>query len=246
MPKCHADFRVRCYEQDFKGRMRPTAIFNWLQDAAGKHCLKYGVAIENIIPKGYTWVIHRYRVVIHKSPVYTQKCKLTTWAYPKRDLISVRDYSIESETGEKLISATSEWALLSTKTMALEKLSTVLSDMPVCTDRELEGGRSIKIPAELSPAKTVECVAPAWSLDGNRHINNAAYITFAYESVFPEVTDNYRLKEIEVNYKKQGYYGQRIASKAFKVNEAEYLHSIELAETGEQLALLKTVWEKES
>jgi len=60
------------------------------------------------------------------------------------------------------------------------------------------------------------------------------------------VTDHHRLKEIEVNFKKQGYYGQRIASKAFKISDTEYLHSIELAETGEQLALLKTVWEADN
>lgn len=247
MNKSEIDFRVRCYEQDFKGRIRPTAIFNWLQDAAGKQCLKHGVALEQILPKGYTWVIHRYRIVISKAPVYTQKCIVRTWAYPKRDLISVRDYTIDdADSGERLISGTSDWVLLDVKTQRTLPLSTVLAAFPVCQESAVESVKAIKLPAGLTPCKTVEFPAPAWSLDGNRHINNAAYVTFAYETVFPEVTAGHRLCEIEVNYKKQGYYLDRLAAKAFRVSDTEYLHTVELAETGEPLALLKTVWEKEA
>ncbi|MDD4004556.1 MAG: thioesterase [Elusimicrobiaceae bacterium] len=245
MTKSQIDFRVRCYEQDFKGRIRPGAIFNWFQDAAGKQCLKHGVALEQIIPRGYTWVIHRYRVVIHNAPVYTQKCRVITWAYPKRDLISIRDYAIESETGERLVSGTSEWVLLDMKTLRPLPLSTILADFPVCTESAAESGRTIKLPPGLAPCKKTEFDTPVWALDGNRHINNSAYVIFAYENMFPDVTAGHQLREIEVNYKKQGFYGQQLASKAFKISDTQYLHSVELADTGEPLALLKTVWEND-
>jgi len=241
------NFTVRCYEQDLKGRLRPGEVFNWFQEAASTQCRINHVALEDILPLGYTWVIHRYKIAVAKMPEYGQECKVSTWAQPKRDLISIRDFSVESLAGEKLLAATSEWALLDLKTGRPARLSAVMPQFPACAERALdESLKPIQLPEAATLLKNTETTATAWSLDKNNHVNNSVYVFWAYDNLYPEITAHYRLKELEINYKKQAFCGQKIECKCFNVTEGTYFQNITLKDTGETLALLKSVWEKET
>ncbi|MFA6583877.1 MAG: acyl-ACP thioesterase domain-containing protein [Elusimicrobiaceae bacterium] len=240
------DFRVRCYEQDAKTRLRPVEMFNWFQEAAGVQCRARKIAIEDIIPRGITWIIRRYKIKIDKAPVHEQNCRVKTWAQTSRDLISVRDFVIESDRGERLVSATSEWALLAIKEQRPVRLSSALAEYPQCADRAInENLHPIKMPDGLRVFKTTDFHIPCHWLDLNRHMNNSAYIAAAYENLFPDITGHHKLKEIEINYKKQAFYGQVISCRAFEADGGIIYQSIDLKETGETLAVLRSVWEGE-
>ena len=237
--------KVRSYEQDLKGRLRPAEVFNWFQEAASCHCQRNRVALEDLLPRGYTWVIHRYKIAVAKMPVYGQECKISTWAQPKRDLISIRDFSMESLAGEQLVTATTEWALLDLKTGRPTRLSPVMT-FPACEKRALaEDLRPIKISEGAPLLKTTEATATAWALDKNNHVNNSVYVFWAYDNLYPETTSSGRLKELEINYKKQAFFGQTVECRSFQEGEGHYFQEIRLKDSGDTLALLRSVWEKE-
>ncbi|HOX23195.1 MAG TPA: thioesterase [Elusimicrobiales bacterium] len=239
------EMTVRCYEQDLNGRLRPAELFNWFQEAASCQCRINRVGLEDIIPKGYTWVIHRYKVSVAKMPVYGQRCKVSTWAQPKRDLISVRDFLLESQEGEQLAGATSEWALIDLKTGRPTRLSSVLSEFPYLEKRALdENLRPIQWPEAASPLKSTETTVSAWALDKNLHVNNSVYIFWAFDNLYPEAIQGLALREIEINYKKQAFYGQKVVCRSCLGSEGVFYQEILLAETGEILALLKSTWVK--
>ncbi|NLO91037.1 MAG: hypothetical protein GX410_03460 [Elusimicrobia bacterium] len=241
------NFTVRSYEQDLGGRLRPAEVFNWFQETASAQCRINRVAIEDILPLGYTWVIHRYKIAAAKMPVYEQECRVTTWAQPKRDLISIRDFALDSLAGERLVSATSEWALIDLKSGRPARLSAVMPEFPACAERALdENLRPIQTPENAAALKTTEAAATAWALDKNRHVNNSVYVFWACDNLYPELTDGLRLKEMEINYKKQAFFGQKIECRAFGCGGGTYYQSIALKDTGETLALVKSVWEKDA
>jgi acyl-ACP thioesterase len=241
------DMRVRCYEQDFKTRLRAGEVFNWFQETAGGHCRLRKVAIEDIIPLGYTWIIHRYKVVVHKMPVYEQECKVSTWAQPKRDLISIRDFKIESQSGERLVSATTQWALIELATQRPAKLSAAIPDFKACTDRALdEDLKPIKIPEDAPLVDTFQVSAAAWHIDVNNHVNNSVYVFWMYDSIYARIKATPVLREVEVNYKKQAFFGQKIDLKCFSPSAGVYYHDIVLHDTGETLAVIRSLWDKEA
>lgn len=241
-----ANMTVRCYEQDLKGRLRPGEVFNWFQEIATNQCRVHHVALEDLLPRGYTWVIHRYKIAAAKMPVYGQECRISTWAHPKRDLISIREFSLKSLAGESLVTATTAWALLDLNTNRPSKLSPVMS-FPVCETRALrEDLKPIKPPEGAPLLKTTETAATACTLDKNNHVNNSVYITWAYDNLYPEIASEYRLKELEINYKKQTFLGQAVECRSFKEAESRYFQEIRLKESGETLALLRSEWRKEN
>ena len=241
-----ANMTVRCYEQDLKGRLRPAEVFNWFQEAATNQCRVHHVALEDLLPRGYTWVIHRYKIAVAKMPLYGQECRVRTWAHPKRDLISIREFSLETLSGAPLVTATTEWALIDLKTHRPSKLSPVMS-FPVCERRALdEDLKPIKPPEGAPLLKTTESSATAWTLDKNNHVNNSVYIAWAYDNLYPEIASDCRLKELAINYKRQTFFGQAVECRSFQEAEGRYFQEIRLKESGETLALLRSEWRKEN
>ena len=58
-PIYEKSFQVRSYEVDLTGRVRATALLNYMQEAAGDHSRLLGVAVRDLMPLGLTWVLSR-------------------------------------------------------------------------------------------------------------------------------------------------------------------------------------------
>jgi len=240
---CSRNMKVRCYEQDAAGRLRPGEVFNWFQEAASEHCRMNNVAIEDIIPRGFTWVIHRYKVVVHRMPRYGEEYKIATWAQPRRDLISVREFAAEDLKGERYLSATTQWALIDLSTQRPTRLSTVMANFPACQQRALdEDLKPVIIPEDLSVTSETEMSVTPWGIDKNNHVNNSVYVFWMYDNVFPHIKKTPAMREIEVNYRKQAFYGQKVLCKGYAAPGGVFYHNIMLKETGETLVLIRSVW----
>ena len=82
-------------------------------------------------------------------------------------------------------------------------------------------------------------------LDVNRHVTSTAYILWALETTPEEILLKLRPSEIEINYRAETFYGDRIVSRSQRLPEAEqptFLHTLLRAGDGKELAILRTVW----
>ncbi len=233
---------VRCYEQDPYGRLRPADVFNWFQEAACCQCRLHKAAIEDLRPKGYTWIIHRYKIAVARMPVYGEDCRVSTWAHPRRDLLSVRDFALESASGERLVSATSQWALIDLKAQRPARLSAALAYFPACEARALdEELKPLNVPAGLKLVGETEQKATAWCLDQNDHVNNSVYVSWAYDGLYPHIKGTPVLRDMEVNYKRQAFHGQAVTCRTSAAPGGVFYSEIALAD-GEPLALIRSSW----
>jgi medium-chain acyl-[acyl-carrier-protein] hydrolase len=84
-------------------------------------------------------------------------------------------------------------------------------------------------------------------IDWNRHVNNAVYVQWALEAVPPDVLQRSRPVELEVSYRAEAFYGDKVVSVLQRVPGADpgavFLHQILNAATGAELTRLKTRWE---
>lgn len=233
---------VRCYEQDPSGRLRPADVFNWFQEAACGQCRQHKAAIEDLRPRGYTWIIHRYKIVVARMPLYGEDCRVSTWAHPRRDLLSVRDFALESLSGERLVSGTSQWALIDLAAQRPARLSAAVEHFPACGARSLdEDLRPLNVPPGLELLGETGQKATAWCLDQNEHVNNSVYVSWAYDGLYPHIKGTPALREMEVNYKHQAFHGQAVVCRTSAAPGGVFYSEISLG-SGEPLALIRSAW----
>jgi len=83
-------------------------------------------------------------------------------------------------------------------------------------------------------------------IDTNGHVNNANYLQWMLEVVPEDIFQNNQLASLEVQYKKETSYGLSIRSKCqiegFDQLQPECRHVIFLEDSGQELAIAKTVW----
>jgi medium-chain acyl-[acyl-carrier-protein] hydrolase len=113
----HEDFIVRAYEVDAKGKASVSTICNYLQEAAGNHAEKLGVAIDHLFKLNMTWVLSRLHVHFLRFPFWREKIHLETWPSGKKGRFATRDFLIYDHNNNVIVRGTSSWMILDLKAL---------------------------------------------------------------------------------------------------------------------------------
>ena len=99
-----------------------------------------------------------------------------------------------------------------------------------------------KIPAITDVQYKKEFEVRYNDLDVNMHANNGNYIIWALEPLPYEFQANHKLKTIDMAYKKEIKYGEKLISEVQITNGNTTIHSLKHAQTGEELCVLNCIW----
>lgn len=236
-------FVVRAVDVDGSGLIQPVVLVEHLLDAAGEHAASGGLAVTEMFRKGVTWVLSRFHIEILRYPAWGRTVTIETWPSGRHPLFATRDYTAEDEQGT-VATATSSWLIVDLKTRR-----------PVRTDDYLEGfplleKRALDDPFASLPAPAPGDVAGEFpvffsDIDLNRHVTASVYIHRALESAPREILFRLRPASIEVNFRGEAFYGDRLASRIERLEGGEpvrFLHRISRAADDKELTLLRTSW----
>lgn len=202
------EYYLRAADFDKYNRIKPSAILELFQDAAGQHALEIGVGFDDMFARSYLWVLTRIKFKILSNPENYQKVIIKTWPLAPNRLSYRREYCIENEAGDKLIIGSSEWVVMHsekrrlvsdpdlypfkegfhTEIMFDEKLGKVRDFDTLCEPRIVNAGFS--------------------ELDVNGHLNNTKYANYVMDAIAPS-----REKEPEVfqiDYRKEVLEGTQL------------------------------------
>ncbi len=259
------EFTVHSYELDFEGRVRLTALLNFLQDAAGDHAARLGWSVTDLMKQKMTWVLSRYHVRVFRYPAWGERIAVTTWPSGRHGYFALRDFEAADAEGRTVLVGTTSWMVLHLERKQPLKVDDILptnyildkralpdefSPLPVLGEADLAGGkadRGVPFRVEMN------------HLDLNRHVNNAVYVQWALEAVPEEVLSHSRPVDLEVSYRAEAFYGDTILSKVRAVPVStpfsdaghgpgatparEFIHQILNSATGVELTRLRTRWE---
>ena len=99
----------------------------------------------------------------------------------------------------------------------------------------------IRLPENFDIEKTFEIRFD--DLDVNKHVNNANYIIWAIEPLDFDFRRSYKLKTVDMMFKKEITYGSKVLSQV-SINENTTVHALKNAETGEELCIINAEWIK--
>ena len=237
-------FRVRTYEVDLGRKLRPTALLNYLQDAAGDHARQLGVAVADLMRHNLTWVLSRYHVRFTGDAGTGAVVRIRTWPSTREGFFSCREFEVLA--GDRLLAvATSSWAVLDLGNRRPVRLADHLPGYPLLPRRALEDDFA-PLPRPAEGASELPFRVRRSDLDLNRHVNNVVYAEWALETIPSEVAEGFRLAELEIAFRAEALCGDWIMARCAPMEGCPapcFVHQLMNEKDGRELTRLVSRWE---
>ncbi len=190
-----ARYTLRAADFGIWSRLRPSAILDLFQDAAGRHSIARGCGSTQLAQRELAWVLMKVRFRVHKSAAMYQPVRVRTWPLEPGRASFRREYLILDEVGETIVSGSGEWVLINTSTRRIAPAGDVYGLPELCTERNFADG--FPRLGRFEPEGESHICRPTFSdYDMNGHVNNTKYANFvldALELPREEVIRDFRL-----------------------------------------------------
>jgi medium-chain acyl-[acyl-carrier-protein] hydrolase len=238
----HEHFRIRADEMDRFGRLSPLALFNYLQEAAGRHAHNLGVGVHQLLEKKQNWMLSRFFMQIETYPRYGDEITVQTWPCGVDRFFALRDFLILDHKHHIAGRAASGWLLIDLESRRILRLEQLLEH---CTVAKRALNKDLKkLPQPLIHEIQKEYTVRLNDIDVNQHANSVAFLEWILEAIPLSTQNSQLLSSIEINYQSEAKYDEKITSSTHIDDTVQntWLHSIQKKQSGEELARARTSW----
>lgn len=197
---------------DRYGRLKPSQILFFAQDAATSQCDIIGMDWPSMAARGLFWVITRTHVQIHRLPKKGDTVTVETWPMANTRVAYPRAMTMYDEQGQVLVQTISLWVL-----MDIEKRTMVLPGRSGLDFTGENRGGELPIPGGLVPCESDNCryrTVAYTDLDINGHVNNTRYMDWVDDLTDSEFHKAHAPKEFTVCYLSEAREGQTLRQEA--------------------------------
>lgn len=242
-PVFEKQYEVGFNEVDVDGMIGPVNLLNWFQNTASSQSYSLGIPVTDLISRGLTWVVYRYKVLIVKRPRWRDPVRVRTWRRPQEeDLSAPREFEVLAADGSVLAQATALFKLVDISSKKAVSPNEAVPNYPVLDKRLFPFDSSITEKFDM-PDIGRKFDVRRGDLDMNRHVNNVNYVAWAMETVPDHVWDNFWASGFEVLFRKPAFFPDSLLVRTSETGhdpKPEFIHEIQRGES--VLAVVKTVW----
>ena len=201
--------RVRFSETDQAGEVKLYEILNYLQDCATFQTEDVGAGLNYMQQHHMAWMVSAWHIKILRYPSLGEEILIGTLPYKLKGVLGYRNFVMDTQKGERLVSAASLWTLVDTqKGLPMRIPETLKEKYPLCMPlEETFGSRKIRLSEDEVFEKQKPFSVQSHHMDSNQHVNNGKYIEIA-QTFLPEGATH--PDEVRIEYKKQARLGDRI------------------------------------
>ncbi|MBQ5810603.1 MAG: hypothetical protein IIW23_03380 [Clostridia bacterium] len=214
------NYYLRTSDFDKFRRIKPSAVMDLFQDAAGLHANLLGCGFEDMIDNKLIWVLTRVKFTIEKWPEMFSEVRVHTWPLEPSRAGFRREYLIETAAGEPLIKGSSEWVIIHSEE---RKIVSAKDIYPIkegfCTElmhpdrlQKIKDFESAEFAAEITPEYC--------DIDMNAHVNNIKYLDYVMNAINPE--NSLEFASVQIDFRKEVLPEDRLKI-ALSENEAEIM-----------------------
>lgn len=205
-------------ENDFASfGIKSSAVLKAFQDISLEHANILGIGIEDIKPKKLLWVALKIKYQIIRQPLLNEVLTIETYPCEKNLLEYLRSYLIYDKSGNVIIKGVSKWAIISSETRHLVRMTEIES--PIVETKPVFDERLTKMELyepEFLADYTYKILPE--DIDTNNHVNNTIYAKIIDNMLTQE---NRKLEGFEVDFLKETFLGERLDM--FKKHENDCL-----------------------
>lgn len=209
------EYPVRLNDITVDSKMRSWVIFDYLQDAAGKHADLLGLGLKQLRESDLSWVLSRIRLKMDEFPEYGDTLRITTYPSGFDRLFAYRQFVLTSaKSGRFFGVAGSAWLTLNPQNFRPVSPAKHLTGLPQWEYDEkvyFQGDSLAKITAQENLLQTVasHTVSSAW-IDYNNHLNNAFYAMFTEDFLGKNSRSLVRMTELQLNFNASTALGEEL------------------------------------
>ncbi len=234
------EYILRANDFDKYNHVKPAAVLELFQDAAGQHAEEIGVGFDVMIQRKYLWVLTRIKFKILSSPMKYQKVIVKTWPLEPNKLVYRREYSIENEQGEKLIVGSSEWVVMHSEKRRLIADPNMYPFSDGFHKERMFEDKFTKVSNFEANSEPRMINAGFSELDVNGHVNNTKYANYVLDTIAPSESDI--LSEFQIDYRKEVLEGNQLG--IYSIKDDNECLAKGLNDNGEIMFACKIVYEK--
>jgi acyl-ACP thioesterase len=226
---------------DAGGKISIQSLCNYLQEMAGLHAAELGVSVTDLFKKNLTWVLSRLHVIIDHYPSWGDYVTIDTWPSGAEGLYAIRDFYIIDSADKMIGRAISSWMIIDLVKKKPIEMPKFVHDLRLTGKERAIEDHFPKLPkiSEINFEKQFNVRRS--DLDINQHVNNVNYIEWAVESVPGEIYNSKVLKELEINFRAESTYGDRIIAQSQVQNDTCF-HKLTRSDDNRELAIVRTRW----
>lgn len=240
-------YRIHSGAVDAGGRLSPSVLCNFMQDAAGKHAQALGVSIDALRSGGHTWVLSRLTLNMVSWPAGKDRLVVRTWPAGRHRLFALRKFHLYNEGGRLLGEALTAWLVIGTcnrRPVRIDPYIERLEPVHVETANTALIDRVGALPDMAAFDREQRFTVRSDDLDMNRHVNNVTYIRWLLDGIPENVASSCRLRRLDIGFTAEGFLGESISSRCRRLDtdDVAFLHSVVKDPQARELARAKTCW----
>ena len=234
--------KIRYSDLDFNKNLKPSSLLNFFQDIAVDNADMLGFGAEALSAQKMDWFLLKYRIEFNEYPVDLMDLTLRTEPRGCHRLFAYRNFAVIADN-KPIVRASSLWSLVNYETKSLVNIESAIQSPYLkkfeAEEQDLSFG---KIPPLSKADYQKEFEVRYNDIDGNRHANNGIYIIWALEPLSYGFRKQHKLKNIDIVFKKEIKYGEKLISKVQFTDKNQTTHVLTNAKTLEDICLLNCVW----
>lgn len=236
-------YTVRNYEVGPRLTAHLRTLLDYLQETADGHVRSAGIPIEELMKKGYLWVLAAYRIDVKRYPAAGEEVTVETWYPGRTGRFYLRDFEITSPDGAGLAAATTSWALIDIKSKRPVINDDSISGIPPVERRAINHDFA-RLPAADDRVPGEPFTVPAGCIDMYRHANHVNSFQWAMDSISPGFQSTMEIASAEAFFRAEILEGDRLTVSTAPAGENSFLHFIVREGDGVEVTRLKTVWRR--
>ena len=236
---------IEPFDVDVSRRLRPQMLFAYLLNAAWNHAKGTNYGHDELSARNLKWVLVKVKMLINRMPRWGERINIETWGKRKVKLYALRDFRVVLDTGEKLVSATSSWMVLSKTTGRPQRFDQKSDSLPwqpgkdeIKTDLE-----KVQEPRNGEEVATFRVLFS--DIDVNHHVNSAKYLQWVIDSHPYEHLETTEPRSIELSFLSEALPNDQVVVVSEGTDDRE-LCSVRRVDDGKELCRARFEWRHET
>lgn len=197
------EMEVPYYFVNFTGDIRLSALVDMMLLTSEKQLHQADAdSSEMVKNNGLGWVVVQYHMDIKQMPKLGQKLKISTQATSYNKYFFYRDFWVEDEDGNKIVTAQSAFVLIDIKERKIVGAADRLEDKFGAEEvNKIQRFNRVKVPEDhdFEQAQHIGY----YNIDVNKHVNNSYYFDWMVDTLDMDYIADHHIKSMDIKYDKE-------------------------------------------
>jgi acyl-ACP thioesterase len=236
------EFVIRSYEVDMCGKVPVPVILNFAQEAASNHADSLKLGIEDLESMDRFWVLSRIRIDVADFPRWGDLIVLHTWPGGTYRLFAQREFRFADDAERVIISASSAWLVLDTRTRRPVRIEQMFIDRGLPLERDPRCAELDKLPPMEGNDHESHRTVQLSDLDINDHVNNARYVEWVLNTYSRDFVQQHEVCGCEINFLSECGYAEEVLIRTWQREDKTYQHAVVRREQVADICRLVLKW----